>query len=93
MRQGAPGFYGLDSDNTDLLRPVYYLSPELGENPQRLLADLVGGDQRFFVASSGREPGDFNYNNNSALSEAIHGGARGTFWDILRRLNTVEAHL
>ena len=90
MEQNAPGFHGLEPDNTELLRPVYYLSPELGENPQQLLVDLVGNDQRFFTASPQREPGDFNYNDNSMLSEAIRAGARGTFWDILRRLMTAE---
>ena len=93
MKQGTPaGFYGFEPDGAELLKPVYYLSPELGENPQQLLTDLVGGDQRFLIASAEREPGDFNYNNNSILSEAIRAGARGTFWDILRRLKTVGVH-
>ena len=61
-----------------------------GKAPQQLLVDLVGGDNRFFTASPQREPGDFNYNDNSMLSEAIRAGARGTFWDILRRLITAE---
>jgi radical SAM superfamily enzyme YgiQ (UPF0313 family) len=90
IRQGAPGFYGVEPDNAELLKPAYYLSPQLGEEPQQLLADLVAGDERFFTASSEREPGDFNYNDNSVLSEAIKAGARGTFWDILRRIRTAE---
>lgn len=93
MERGAPGFYGWEPDNAEFLKPVYYLSPELGENPRQLLADFVGGDQRFFTASAEREPGDFNYNDNSMLSEAIRAGARGTFWDILRRLKTAEIHV
>jgi hypothetical protein len=69
------------------------LSPQLGENSQQFLADLVGRDHRFFIASSERNPGDFNYNDNSAISEAIRAGARGTFWDILRRFKSEEARI
>ena len=81
------GIHGGDNGKADLLEPVYFLSPELGEDPHQLLLDMIGEDERFFTASPKRGNGDFNYNNNSALSEAIRGGERGTFWDILRRLN------
>ncbi len=81
-----PGIYGLEPDNPNFLRPVYFVSPELGEDPQRLLFDLVKGDARFFVASPDRGESDYNYNDNSVLSEAIRSGERGAFWDILRRI-------
>jgi radical SAM superfamily enzyme YgiQ (UPF0313 family) len=80
------GFHGLAPAKPDLLRPVYYLSPRLGEDPYRLLVDAVGGDDRFFVASPGRADNDYNYNDNSHLCEAIRSGERGAFWDILRRM-------
>ena len=89
----APGIYGAGADNANLLRPVYFLSPDLGEDPHRLLADLAGEDERFFLASSQRGDGDFNYNDNSTISKAIRAGARGTFWDILRRIRTKGAYV
>jgi radical SAM superfamily enzyme YgiQ (UPF0313 family) len=89
----------------DLVKPNFYISPALGEEPARLVRDLIAGDQRFFEpadpapepASGGwgpaeRCPGsvnpyaDYNYNQNQALVDAIAAGARGAYWDILRRL-------
>jgi radical SAM superfamily enzyme YgiQ (UPF0313 family) len=87
IRSNGRGIYGAASGKTDLLEPVYFLSPELGENPHELLLDMIGEDERFFTASPLRGGGDFNYNNNSTLSEAIRAGERGTFWDILRRIS------
>ncbi|RJP18926.1 MAG: radical SAM protein [Candidatus Abyssobacteria bacterium SURF_5] len=80
------GIHGLDGDERNLLRPVYYVSPFLGDDPYALLADVVGGDDRFFVASPQREGNDYNYNNNSVLSDAIRSGESGAFWNILRRM-------
>ena len=77
----------------DLLRPTFYVSAALGERPARLVRDLIAGDQRFFepedeIASADRPDvhGDHNYNANQALADAIRAGARGAYWDILRRL-------
>ena len=80
----------------DLLRPTFYVSPALGERPARLVRDLIGGDPRFFEPNdespSPANPdvphADYNYNQNRALVEAIAGGARGAYWDVLRRLRT-----
>jgi hypothetical protein len=82
----ARGFYGLESGDHRLLRPVYYISPLLGEHPYRLLSELVKDDKRFFLASPERKESNYNYNDNSVLSEAIRSGERGAFWDILRRI-------
>ena len=41
---------------------------------------LIGEDQRFFL------PGDYNYNDNKRLTTAIAEGARGAYWDILRKM-------
>jgi radical SAM superfamily enzyme YgiQ (UPF0313 family) len=72
----------------DLLRPTFYISPLLGERPARLVRDLIAGDRRFFPPEEeGLEKGpqgDHNYNANQSLSDAIAGGARGAYWDILR---------
>jgi hypothetical protein len=76
----------------DLLQPTFYISPALGDRPAGLVRDLIGDDPRFFPpeeeAGAGRTPaaGDHNYNANQALIEAIAAGARGAYWDILRRL-------
>ena len=81
----------------DLLRPTFYISASLGERPARLVRDLIAGDQRFFEPEGGagrrRRPsvqGDHNYNANQALADAIRAGARGAYWDILRRLRTTR---
>lgn len=74
----------------DLLRPTYYLSAALGQRPAALVKDLIGGDPRFFPpaedAPNGHAEGDHNYNQNTALTEAIARGRRGAYWDILRQL-------
>jgi radical SAM superfamily enzyme YgiQ (UPF0313 family) len=81
----------------DLLRPTFYISSALGQRPARLVRELIGPDERFFkpqeevpreedVASS--LAGDHNYNENLALGEAIAAGARGAYWDVLRKLRT-----
>jgi len=93
LRLGSQGIHGAGPDNPELLKPAFFLSPELGEDPHELLADMVGEDARFFLASPQRNDGDFNYNDNSTLSEAIRSGARGTFWDILRRIKVKEARV
>ncbi len=77
----------------DLLCPTFYISAALGDRPARLVRDLIAGDQRFFEpeeeVSSGDQPdvrGDHNYNANQVLADAIRTGARGAYWDILRKL-------
>ncbi len=81
----------------DLLRPTFYISAALGERPARLVRDLIAGDQRFFEPEeetpAGEEAdaqGDHNYNANQALADAIRAGARGAYWDILRRLRGAD---
>ena len=79
----------------DLLRPTFYISAALGEQPARLVRELIAGDRRFFepeeetaAAARADARSDHNYNANQALTEAIAAGARGAYWDILRRLRT-----
>lgn len=81
----------------DLLRPTFFISPELGSRPAKLIRELIAGDPRFFepaddAPQSGCETdprADYNYNENRVLSDAIAQGARGAFWDILRKLRGV----
>ena len=74
----------------DLLKPTFYISKALGENPAKLVRDLIAGDKRFFEpmseAAENIPPTDHNYNDNTDLAEAIKNGARGAYWDILQKL-------
>jgi len=76
---------GAKLDNDKFLRPVFYLSEALGSDPDALLREAVGGDERFFLPGSAEAARDYNYNDNERLSAAIAAGARGAYWDILRR--------
>jgi len=77
----------------DLVRPTFYVSPALGDRPARLVRELIAGDPRFFEPAD-EEPeappvelgANYNYNANQALADAIAAGARGAYWDILRRM-------
>jgi len=81
----------------DLLKPTFYISEALGENPAELVKDLIDGDKRFFEPASEIEQdtpesddaSDYNYNENILLTEAIEKGARGAYWHILRQLRTI----
>jgi radical SAM superfamily enzyme YgiQ (UPF0313 family) len=88
--EANPGIRRRYDGSVDLLQPTFYISPDLGPSPARLIRDLIGDDSRFFPpaeeAGSGGAAGDHNYNDNSALVAAIADGARGAYWDILRKL-------
>jgi tryptophan 2-C-methyltransferase len=91
-----PGIYRCYDGPVDLLRPTFYVSPALGQRPSQLVQDLIAGDVRFFepkpdvvAASDEPEPeANYNYSDNQPLVDAIAGGARGAYWDILRRLRS-----
>ncbi len=80
--------------SVDLLQPTFYISSALGDHPGRLVCDLIGGDERFFppaeetLSQQVEGVGDHNYNDNQILIDAIAAGARGAYWDILRRLRS-----
>ena len=82
------------SGPVDFFKPTFYISTSLGQEPARLVKDLIAGDQRFFEPvieatgeSAGSEPStDHNYNDNAELVQAIEKGARGAYWDILAKL-------
>ncbi|NOX52901.1 MAG: radical SAM protein [Planctomycetes bacterium] len=77
---------------TDLLRPTFYLSAALGDRPAALVRELIGTDERFFppedpqIGPAEAGGASHNYNQNKRLLDAIEVGARGAYWDILRRL-------
>jgi radical SAM superfamily enzyme YgiQ (UPF0313 family) len=80
----------------DLLKPTFYISEALGENPAGLVKDLIAGDRRFFEpadeadmqALKDGDTSDYNYNQNEPLTQAIEKGARGAYWHILHQLRT-----
>ncbi len=80
-----PNIRGRAAGNSSLLAPVFYLAAGLGPDCETYLAGLIGNDERFYLASSQAEHENYNYNDNSVLVQAIKDGARGAYWDILRR--------
>jgi tryptophan 2-C-methyltransferase len=76
----------------DFVQPTFYISAALGERPSAMVRDLIGDDPRFFAPAPDPAPGaqaaagDYNYNDNSPLEDAIRRGARGAYWHILRQM-------
>jgi radical SAM superfamily enzyme YgiQ (UPF0313 family) len=80
-----PNLLGAKTRNENLLLPVYYVDEGIGEDILEYVWSLVGEDDLFLVPN----PHDalernYNYNDNSVLSQAIQSGERGAYWDILR---------
>jgi len=65
--------------------PLFYLSPSLGSDASALINEFVAGDQRFLLLSSPAEEGSYNYADDEVLCQLIREGARGAYWDIIRR--------
>ncbi|MFW6108586.1 MAG: B12-binding domain-containing radical SAM protein [bacterium] len=80
-----PSITGLEG-NPDLLRPVYYVEAALGDDVEDYIRRLIDAEPRFLFPTADLSVANYNYNDHSVLCEAIRGGARGAFWDILRRL-------
>lgn len=80
-----PFLQGTIDDN--MLRPIFYVSDELGDDIESYIGEVIKGDSRFFFVSKEQAAQNYNYNDNSLLMEAIKNGYRGAFWDILRRLS------
>jgi len=68
-----------------LYEPVFYVSPHLGNDASALIKEIVAGDPRFLVLLSPEEAGSYNYADDDALCRVIKEGARGAYWDIIRR--------
>ena len=87
LRKGNPNLHGSVEGNPELLRPIFYLESELGEDIEDYIDGLIGNDRRFLFGNRKRVDRNYNYNDNSMLTKAIAQGYRGAFWDILRRSN------
>jgi len=74
-----------------LLRPVFYVSRNLGNAPAELVREIIDEDERFFAPRPRDASENYNYNQNELLQNAIKEGARGAYWDILRKCRTREA--
>jgi len=75
----------------DFFKPTFYISENLGNKAAEMVNDLIAGDNRFFEPTMPTEEiqpdmSNYNYNQNKVLVEAIEKGARGAYWDILRKL-------
>lgn len=81
-----PDIYGAKQDNPDFLLPIFYVSPDLGSDMVDIVREFVAGDKRFFLPSREEVDSNYNYNDNNVLVRAIENGARGAYWDILRRM-------
>ena len=68
-----------------LYEPLFYVSPHLGSNAPALINSMAAGDPRFMFLVSPEETGSYNYAGDEALCNLIEEGARGAYWDILRR--------
>ncbi len=77
------GFHGNESPY--LSEPFFYVSPALGSNPAALVNHYAGGDSRFLLLSEPGQKGSYNYAGDQFLYETILKGARGAYWDILRK--------
>lgn len=86
--EGNPGIRRSYEGPIDLLRPTFYIDPSLGPRPAAIVRELIGDDPRFFAPHDEREAdgSSHNYNENVRLAEAIRAGARGAYWDILRKV-------
>lgn len=82
------GFHGDESPY--LSEPVFYVSPALGSNPAALVNYYAGGDSRFLLLSQPGEKGSYNYAGDQFLYDRILKGARGAYWDILRKAKSKE---
>lgn len=80
--------HGTVRDNAELLRPIFYVDKAIGASIHEQVAALIEGDARFFHAVPSELGANYNYNNNSTLAQAIRNGARGAYWDILRKMRS-----
>jgi radical SAM superfamily enzyme YgiQ (UPF0313 family) len=81
-----PNLHGNLKENESFLRPIFYVDSGIGEDIHRFVWSQVGSDRRFLAADPEQIERNYNYNDNPVLEQAIRNGARGAYWDILRKL-------
>lgn len=72
-------------ENRNLLHPTYYLSEELDKDFFDYLRNWVKNEPSVFLSLPATEEGSYSYCNHDYLINAIKNGARGAYWDILRK--------
>ena len=88
MKTGIDGnrfLFGRVMDNESFIKPVFYISPDIGTSIVGYANELVGRDERFFIGATENVEKNYNYNKNTKLQDAIKKGYRGAYWDILRQ--------
>jgi hypothetical protein len=73
-----------------LLEPRFYFSPALGEDPPGAIRQVLGDDPRFLLLARDGDTRNYNYVGDDRLCRAIAAGARGAYWDIIRRGSIAE---
>ncbi len=68
-----------------LLEPRFHFSPSLGADPTGAILQILGDDRRFLLLARDGERQNYNYVGDDRLDRAIAAGARGAYWDIIRR--------
>jgi radical SAM superfamily enzyme YgiQ (UPF0313 family) len=84
MAISPEGFFG--TLGKEMLTPLFFLAPALGDDIVSYVKNLIGQDPRFFFGSSEDIVENYNYNDNTCLVQALKKGYKGAFWDILRRV-------
>ncbi|HIJ64430.1 MAG TPA: radical SAM protein [Candidatus Hydrogenedentes bacterium] len=82
-----PNLHGATADNETLLKPIFFVDKAIDADIHEFVWSLVKDDRRFLAADPTDKDRNYNYNDNSVLANAIRAGARGAYWDILRRLD------
>lgn len=72
-------------DSDDLSMPTFFLEPAISDEIMPHIKRIVAGDKRYFVGGPDDTQVDYNYDDNRSLTDAIAGGAKGAYWDILRK--------
>jgi radical SAM superfamily enzyme YgiQ (UPF0313 family) len=79
--------HGVVEGNESLLKPLFYLTSNLGPDPIAAINALVADDPRFLPVNFTT----MNYDDNRLLIDAIANGARGAYWAILEDLRNSAA--
>ena len=87
LQSDADAWAGLvrSEDSGDLCMPTFFLEPTIADEIMPHIKRIVAGDKRYFVGGPDDTQVDYNYDDNLGLTDAIAGGAKGAYWDILRK--------
>jgi len=81
----GPNHPGLHPALASFSQPVFYLSPQLGDEPLQLVQHLVAGDPHFLFLAEPADEKSYNYADDESLCRLIEEGHRGAYWDIIRQ--------